>query len=151
MEQIIVDFSGHFDGKIKLEKQFDLELPTVLADEIQLSIALRNVIDNALHAMKGAGILGITTRESHKPPREQFIVIEISDTGEGIDSQHILSIFEPYFTTREEGTGFGLTITKKIIEDHVGTIEVNSTPNQGTIVSIRIPAYHKTGEKNTNV
>jgi len=150
MEQLLIDFSGHLDGKIKLEKRFDSDLQFALADEIQLNIAFRNIIDNALHAMKGSGDLQINIQQIENVSNENFILIEIIDNGQGIDAENILKIFEPYFTTREEGTGFGLTITKKIVEDHHGTIDVKSTLNIGTTISIQIPAYQETKENISN-
>jgi signal transduction histidine kinase len=71
--------------------------------------------------------------------RNGFIDIVVADTGEGIPDNRLSRIFDPFFTTKEEGTGLGLAITHGIIEQHGGTIEVSSTPGQGTTFTITIP------------
>ena len=68
-----------------------------------------------------------------------MIAITVSDTGEGISDKNMNRIFDPFFTTKENGTGLGLAVTHGIIEQHNGTIEVNSISGQGTRFSIRLP------------
>ena len=106
------------------------------ANEIQISQLLLNLILNSFHAMGKAGILTITTSfdESH-------IHFQICDTGYGIPAEIQEQIFEPFFTTKEagEGTGLGLAIVAQVVQDHHGTIHLNSTPNQGTTFTIILP------------
>ena len=72
-------------------------------------------------------------------PEADFIKIEIADTGGGITEENLSKIFEPYFSTKETGTGLGLAIVKKIIDDHDGTIEVESASNEGTKFTVKLP------------
>jgi signal transduction histidine kinase len=68
-----------------------------------------------------------------------WVTIEISDTGSGISAQNKQRIFEPYFTTKEDGTGLGLAMSAQIIEDHHGQIEISSEPGNGTTIFVKLP------------
>jgi signal transduction histidine kinase len=109
-----------------------------LGDAVQIQRAIQNVIINAVQAAaerKGSVTVGCS--------REDFYVdLRIEDTGYGITPSDMENIFEPYFTTKQgkSGTGLGLYITKKVIEDHNGSIRVESTPQIGTTFTIRLPA-----------
>ena len=69
------------------------------------------------------------------------VICTIADTGCGIDPQYISRVFDPYFTTKNDGTGLGLAMSAKIIEEHGGTIEFESTAGKGTIVKVGLPVY----------
>lgn len=69
----------------------------------------------------------------------RWIEVSFQDTGHGIATADLPRVFEPYFTTKEVGIGLGLALTKKIVEEHGGTIALESIPNRGTTVSIRLP------------
>ena len=99
---------------------------------------MTNVIENALHAMPGPGRLTIRTRLSHVDGR-RAAVVEVSDTGVGMDAESIARIFEPYFSTKTTGTGLGLTIAKRNVELNGGTIDVRSQRGAGTTVTITLP------------
>ena len=73
--------------------------------------------------------------------KDFYVDVRVADTGQGIPPDQISKIFDPYFTTKQgkSGTGLGLYITKKVIEDHSGSIKVESTPNVGTTITIRLP------------
>lgn len=103
-------------------------------DGEQIRIALKNMINNAVQAMDGQGALTVKVIVMD----EQRTDIEINDTGSGIAPDHIEKIFEPLFTTKARGIGFGLSITKMIIENHGGTIHVNSIPGKGTTFTISL-------------
>ena len=70
---------------------------------------------------------------------ERFVEVAVADTGVGIEPELKDRIFEPYFSTRAAGTGLGLAIAKKVVEDHGGSIVLESEPGQGTIVRMRLP------------
>ena len=112
-------------------------LPPVTIDRTLFARALTNIIENALHAMPGGGRLSIAARpESGDRPS---IVVEIVDTGVGMDNEAVNRIFEPYFSTKATGTGLGLTIAKRNIELIGGTIAVRSERGVGTTVTITLP------------
>jgi signal transduction histidine kinase len=110
-------------------------VPKVSGDAEVLRSALSNLFINAVQAMENAGgNLSITVL-----PDENFVKIEIADTGVGISKENLSKIFEPYFSTKETGTGLGLAIVRKIIEDHNGTIEVESKIGEGTKFAVKLP------------
>jgi PAS domain S-box-containing protein len=111
-------------------------LPRIMVDKGQIEQAMINLIINAVEATPAGGRIHLATRMSR---RNGFIDIVVADTGEGIPDNRLSRIFDPFFTTKEEGTGLGLAITHGIIEQHGGTIEVSSTPGQGTTFTITIP------------
>jgi len=122
-------------NNIKINFDSSFNLSSLQGDERFLRQAFMNVILNAEHAMKEkGGVLTIKTKED-----ESFIVIEISDCGEGIPKNLLDKIFEPYFTTKNDGTGLGLTLTYKVIKEHGGDIHVYSALGKGTTFRITLP------------
>lgn len=110
---------------------------TLVGDPVQLRRALQNVIMNAVQASAETnGAVSINC--AHK---DFYVDVRVEDTGAGIAPAQMSKIFEPYFTTRQgkSGTGLGLYITKKVVEDHHGSIKVDSTPDVGTTFTIRLP------------
>jgi signal transduction histidine kinase len=107
-------------------------LPHIQADGEVLRSVFNNLFINAIQAMPNGGNLNIEIT-----PLEKYVKIEIVDTGEGISPENIAKIFEPYFSTKETGTGLGLAIVKRIIDEHHGTIEVESS--NGTKFTVLIP------------
>ncbi len=126
--------SHRFDLDIDLDN--DVEL---LADPDQLEMALENLMINALDAMPDGGTLLLTTEKM-----EGEVRITISDTGTGIPSEVMETIFEPYVTTKEKGTGLGLAIAWRMIDNHGGKIDVMSEPGQGTTFEITLPCNDET-------
>lgn len=111
--------------------------PVVKADPDYLKQVLLNLILNGLQAMPGGGKLTIETSI-----RDGKMRLSVSDTGVGIAPENVTRIFEPYFTTKSEGSGLGLPIARRIVESHGGTIEVNSQPGTGTRFDIVLPLDH---------
>jgi len=105
-------------------------------DKEKMMITLRNIFTNAVEAIRARGEIKITTTSE-----EKNLICEITDTGEGIHKDMLSRIFEPYFSTKDLGTGLGLPIARKIIEEHGGTIAVQSEKNKGTRITIRLPKY----------
>jgi signal transduction histidine kinase len=110
---------------------------TLLGDSVQIQRAIQNVIINAVQAAadnKGEVTVGCSRKDF-------YVDVRIQDTGHGIQPAQLSKIFDPYFTTKQNksGTGLGLYITKKVIEDHNGSIKVDSTPDAGTTFTIRLP------------
>jgi signal transduction histidine kinase len=105
-----------------------------------------NLVDNALAAMKGEGKLIISTYLAHML-NQDWVCCSFADTGSGIAEADVPKIFEPYFTKLSTGTGLGLVITKKIVEDHGGSITFHSRIGLGTEFIVRLPARADMGEK----
>jgi len=118
--------------------ELDESVPFVLLDERYMKQALLNLIKNAQSAMNDGGVLTVATRRVDGEVR-----IIICDTGCGISKENLTRIFEPYFTTREAGTGLGLTQVFKIIKEHQGEVTVDSTPGTGAEFRIILPVPQK--------
>ena len=135
-------------NRVRLVREYARDVPSVAADEDSLYRAFINVVGNALDAMDSDGVLGLRiawadTRDPRAPrpaPRSPQIVIEISDTGPGIDPDDADRLFNPFFTTKQHGTGLGLALTHKIIEDHGGVIDFRSAAGAGTTFRIVLPS-----------
>ena len=93
-----------------------------------------NVVANGIQAMPKGGRLKISAARIGDQ-----IAFEILDTGEGITAEDLKKVFQPYFTTKQLGIGLGLALTKRIIEEHHGEIEIQSSPGKGTLVIIKMP------------
>ena len=114
------------------------DLPLLRADARLLKRTLLNLVENALHAVNGEGSVDVKViHESSNGAR--FVEVAVADTGVGIEPELKERIFEPYFSTRAAGTGLGLAIAKKVVEDHGGSIVLESEPGRGTTVRMRLP------------
>jgi signal transduction histidine kinase len=108
--------------------------PRISGSSSKLMQVFLNIMINAVHAMEGGGRLKIEA--SAQGPK---VVVVISDTGSGISKENLKNIFNPFFTTKETGTGLGLAITRRIVEEHNGTIEVGSEVGKGTKFTLSFP------------
>jgi signal transduction histidine kinase len=119
------------------------EIPEVRADRRLLQRTLVNLIENALHAVdsrNGGARIDVEAKEVTRG-RERFVALSVRDNGIGIDPEVKERVFEPYFSTRAAGTGLGLAIARKVVEDHGGTIRLESEPGKGTEVVIELPVH----------
>ena len=107
---------------------------TINADRNKLEQVMLNLLKNAVQAMPDGGSLDVTARKTGKQ-----ILIQIEDTGEGIEPDDLTKVFEPFFSTKAQGTGLGLALCKKIIDEHGGTITIKSTCGSGTTVIMGFP------------
>lgn len=108
-------------------------------DKEQLRQSFLNIMLNAIEAMPEGGVLEITTAKNADKNLRDILEIKIRDTGIGIPFDSKKRLFEPFFTTKAEGTGLGLFIASRIIQMHKGTIEIDSQPQQGTTVTVKLP------------
>ena len=124
---------------ISIRTKLAPDLPRVAGDENKLEQIFVNLIINAAQSMDGDGTLTLRTEFG---PDTNRVRIECSDTGCGIDKEHLGTIFEPFFTTKEpgKGTGLGLSICHGIVEQHGGTMAVESSKGQGSTFVIDLPA-----------
>ena len=125
-------------SNVHVVNEYSHDLPHVLADVDHISQVLLNLMLNACQAMPGGGTLTLSLC-----PKGDRVELKVQDTGVGIPEDQISKIFDPFFTTKSvgEGTGLGLTVVHGIIQEHNGTIRVNSKPNQGTTFTISLPVY----------
>lgn len=121
-----------------LNKDYQEGLPSIYGDASQIDQVLVNLLINAHHAMEDSGTLSITIRNQSN---NNFVEVSIQDTGSGIPEENLSRIFEPFFTTKPvgKGTGLGLAVVKKIIDEHKGHIRVMSRVNAGTTVIMDFP------------
>jgi signal transduction histidine kinase len=107
-------------------------------------MALKNIIRNAVEAMDDSGKIMITAN----PTETGGVELVISDTGPGISPEHIEKIFDPLFTTKAQGIGFGLSITQMILENHGGRIRVESEPGKGAAFTLTLKTVEKGEQAN---
>jgi len=137
---------------IEIRKMISPECGAILADPTQLHQVIMNLCTNAYHAMReSGGILGVsltkvTIEDDSKGPRVElapgdYVLIEVSDTGSGMEQKTLAHIFEPYFTTKRkgEGTGLGLSMVHGIVKSYQGHITVYSEPGKGTRFHVYLP------------
>lgn len=131
-----------------IDLRLNRDLPKMCADPGSLRQLFMNIIINSIYFTPAGGTIFITTeldggaREKKYVDRKEMIKVSVSDTGEGISTGILDKVFNPFFTTKPvgEGTGLGLAICHKIVEEHDGSIDVESTEGKGTTFTIRFPA-----------
>ena len=121
---------------VNLTQQLADNLPSIFLDSGQIQQSIINLVLNAIEATDPGGSITVTSRFEI---RKKNIEITIIDTGEGISAEDLDKIFDPFYTTKPEGTGLGLAITLGIIEQHGGTIEVDSKKGRGSTFKIKLP------------
>lgn len=134
MTQKIVSISNFFIKGKNID--FLVDIPDdikILCDEVKFELTLLNLIKNSIEAIEREGKIFV------KFKKNKDFVLEVEDTGKGIDSKYLQKIFEAFFTTKEKGTGLGLSFVKKVIESHGFTINVSSIIGKGTKFMIYIP------------
>ncbi|HET6490770.1 MAG TPA: response regulator [Syntrophales bacterium] len=140
--------------EIRVIQQFDKHLAAIEADSGQIEQVLMNLLVNAADAMRGGGTVSIRTSNAthedmtgklYNPKPGKYVLLQVSDTGVGMDEKTKERIFEPFFTTKEmgRGTGLGLASTYGIIKGHGGFIDVESQPGKGATFTIYLPASTK--------
>lgn len=127
---------------IEIKVRYDEMLPPVLADPDALVQVLLNLGLNGLQAMNEGGTLEILTtrRRRSRLGYGQFAEVRMRDSGVGIPGDRLKKLFIPFYTTKSRGTGLGLAIAQRIVSQHGGTIEVRSTPGEGSTFSVFLPA-----------
>jgi two-component system NtrC family sensor kinase len=128
---------------IALELAVAAGLPEVAADENQIRQALLNLVRNAREAMPSGGTLRVEVAAGSSGQ----VRISISDTGPGIASEHLGKIFDPFFSTKDQGTGLGLALVQQILAEHGGRVEVSTPPRGGTTFALSLPAIGAGGAR----
>jgi len=122
---------------IVIQKEFQ-PLPPILMDREQMKQVILNLLLNAVQAMPKGGNLVL---KGHIPEGDRWIRLSIQDSGVGISGEDINKLFDPFFSTKEGGMGLGLSIAHRIIDQHHGKIEVESTPGEGTLFTVWLPIH----------
>lgn len=118
------------------------DLPRVLVVEDQIKQVFLNLVLNAMEAMPGGGEL-----EIRGYVQDESVSLEFSDSGEGLEPDVLSRVFEPFFSTKPEGTGIGLWVSHEIISRHGGTLEAQGEPGHGATFTVRLPAFHPVTER----
>ena len=119
---------------IEIALQKDSSLPEVEHDSDQIHQVLLNLLLNALQAVDTNGKISVSVKL-----QETMAVVEVADNGRGIAPDHLPNIFRPFYTTKGDGTGLGLSLARRIVEDHQGRIDVLSAVGQGTTFAVILP------------
>ncbi len=150
---------------IEVERRYAQDLPPFLMDRAQLRMVFENLFLNAMEAMGEQGRLRIETTDAPAPaaaatpygpagpdPRdpwstfERYAVVCISDTGPGIAEELLEKLFYPFFTTKKQGSGLGLSMARKIVDRHRGLLDVESEPGAGAVFTVRLPMVAAEGD-----
>nr|WP_238941876.1 PAS domain S-box protein [Bacillus sp. REN10] len=121
-----------------IESALDEHLPATFGEMKQIKQVVINLIKNALEAMPKGGVITITTKRDH-----HRVIMELTDEGIGIQKDRIARLGEPFYSNKEKGTGLGLMVSFKIIQNHKGTISFESEEGKGTKVIISLPVYEE--------
>jgi len=157
--QPVIENSAKFalsGSRVDYRIMLDEELWTVEADEGQIGQVIQNLVLNADQAMPLGGTIKITAKNVLAPKEElpqhlgegKYVVISVKDSGIGISEQYLQKIFDPYYTTKEKGSGLGLATSYSIVRTHGGVIKVNSKVDKGTTFYVYLPALE--GGKETS-
>lgn len=123
---------------VKVELELSATLPVIQGDRNQIKQVFFNIIKNARQAMKAGGVIRLKAFAD-----DEFVYIQMGDTGEGISQEDLRKVFQPYFSTKKEGHGLGMMIVERIMRDHGGQIGIDSRPGLGTLVTLQFPQKHR--------
>ncbi|MGA3212603.1 MAG: ATP-binding protein, partial [Terriglobales bacterium] len=126
---------------IQVELQKAADLPEVEHDSDQIHQVLLNLLLNAVQAVEGTGTVRVEIGA-----RDGHACVVVSDTGRGIAPQHLANIFRPFYTTKGNGTGLGLSLARRIVEEHHGRLEVSSTLGKGSRFEMVLPIQMPTAQ-----
>ncbi|MGB2696470.1 MAG: ATP-binding protein, partial [Candidatus Zixiibacteriota bacterium] len=132
-----MDISSQSEN-ISLRKHFPKEGIECCIDSEQFRQVILNVLRNSVQAMPKGGDIDVYS-ESIPLKQEDNVILKISDNGEGMDKKTKEKLFTPFFTTKDGGTGLGLSTVKKIVEAHKGSVEIESQPGKGTTITVSFP------------
>jgi hypothetical protein len=136
-EALALEYDALLRGSVRLVTEIAESLPAIQGDEQKLRQVMINLIANARQAMPAGGVL--TVRAYRTSLRgDEAVTVEVEDTGGGIPADILRNIFNPFFTTKEGGTGLGLPISHRIVEQHRGRIEVKNRA-KGAVFILRLP------------
>jgi signal transduction histidine kinase len=130
------------EKSVVISRDFGDNLPKVWIDREQMKQVFMNLILNAIQAMKDGGSINISSRSVSRngtQPSGDFVQVEIRDTGIGIPEENLQHIFDPFFTSKDEGSGLGLAVSHQIVQEHGGFVTVESQVGKGTAFFVHVP------------
>jgi signal transduction histidine kinase len=145
LDRVIARFEREKSGaaaSVSIYKNYSPDIPEVAFDGELLERALLNLVTNAAQASAPGSVVTVKTKMV-ETSAGAGVEIAVIDRGSGIDPKHLESIFNPFFTTKSEGVGLGLAIVSKIIDEHGGQIAVESTPGEGSVFRVYLPAVRE--------
>jgi hypothetical protein len=134
IEMLEVEMEEH---TISIDRHLDAQIPLLSLDENQVRRVIINLMRNAMQAMPDGGTITVSTVYEN-----QWVTVEIADTGIGISDDDIDKLFDAFFSSKSTGSGLGLTVSAQIINNHGGTIEVKRREEKGTVFIIKLPLVH---------
>jgi two-component system sensor histidine kinase AtoS len=137
--QLVLKNRSHASGEtgaIDMVKELSPDLPEIIGDPMQLKQVFMNLLLNAVDAMPEGGTVVLKTSFGEAA---HAVMVDISDTGKGIDARVLDKMFQPFFTTKSKGTGLGLAISKRLIEEHGGKISIENNKGGGSTFRISLP------------
>ncbi|MEY3000387.1 MAG: hypothetical protein RL648_601 [Verrucomicrobiota bacterium] len=123
---------------IRVDIELGRTLPLIQGDRDQIKQVFFNIVKNARQAMKAGGTIRIRAFSD-----DEYVYVQIGDSGEGMSEESLAKVFEPYFTTKRDGHGLGMMIVERIMRDHGGQIGIDSRPGVGTLVTLQFPQKHR--------
>jgi two-component system sensor histidine kinase HydH len=120
--------------QIEIRPQLQPGLPTLMADSVRLTQALLNLMINAMQAIERSGSIDVVAQLEG-----DTIAVTVTDSGPGIPPEKLPSLFDPYFTTKTEGSGLGLWIAQQIVIAHGGTLQAQNAPGKGAVFTMKLP------------
>jgi len=149
VEEVIEKNITFLEAQIKeqgyvVKKNYQNSLPEIMADGTMLYQSFLNILINAMQSMPEGGRILVEVSSS-----DHLVTVHFDDEGRGIPNENLEKIWDPFFTTKEMGTGLGLGIVKNIVESHGGSIQIVNRPVRGTRVTIELPVKHKADDSET--
>ncbi len=143
VEEVIEKNITFLEAQIKaqgyvIKKNYQNSLPEIMADGTMLYQSFLNILINAMQSMPEGGRILVEVSSS-----DHLVTVHFDDEGQGIPNENLGKIWDPFFTTKEMGTGLGLGIVKNIVESHGGSIQIVNRPVRGTRVTVELPVKHK--------
>jgi signal transduction histidine kinase len=130
------------EKSVGILRRFGNDVPKVWIDREQMKQVFMNLILNAIQAMKDGGSISISTSLSARNDAEiirEYVQVEVRDTGIGIPQENLERIFDPFFTSKDEGSGLGLAVSHQIVQEHGGFVTVESAVGKGTAFFVHVP------------
>lgn len=141
LDDLLAPYLTAPDGRVEFRLAVPRDLPPVSADPVLASRALSNLLENALQAMGGAGVVSVDARPAAGVSGRNGIRIAVGDSGPGMDDRALARAFEPYFSTKATGTGLGLPIARRNVEACGGTVAMESAAGMGTKAIVWLPCW----------
>ncbi len=125
--------------RVEIVTKLGENLPAVFVDPLQIRQVLLNVLLNGFEAMPEGGTLTIETRAGVGDDADSTVTVTVTDTGQGMSEDEVGKLYEPFYTTKQQGTGLGLTIVARVLEQNGGSISASSVPGSGSAFVLRLP------------